>query len=60
MKAGTGHRSWVPAWTDAERKLWIAGYRAKLSVLLPYDEHPPGECDHCDALRELMREADED
>jgi hypothetical protein len=45
-------------WTSEEREAWIRAYNAGDPVELPYAEHDEGECETCDALRALMREAD--
>lgn len=44
-------------WTAEEREAWIVAELAGLPVLRAHPEHDPGECDHCDVLRELEREA---
>jgi hypothetical protein len=46
-------------WAPAERKAWMWAYLAGLPVQLPLEEHGIGQCSHCDALRELVREVNE-
>jgi hypothetical protein len=53
-------RTYAPDWTMTEREQWMADYRAGRAVLLPHAEHEVGECGHCDLLRAMMREVDDD
>jgi len=46
-------------WPPERREQWIRDYLAGRPVNLPMPEHEDGACGHCDALRALMREADE-
>jgi hypothetical protein len=52
--------SYAPDWSDEQRAEWKRDYDAGKPVLLPHPEHEPGECDHCDLLRQLMKESDDD
>jgi hypothetical protein len=45
-------------WGEGERNAWVWAYLAGLPVQLPLDDHPVGECGHCDALRELVAQVD--
>lgn len=47
-------------WTAAERGEYKAAYLADKPVATPFPEHDEGECEFCDALRALRREADEE
>lgn len=45
-------------WPAEQVAEWRRAYVADEPVVLPFAEHPPGECRHCDRIRELMREVD--
>jgi hypothetical protein len=53
------NQPWADKWNSAEREQWIEDYVAGMPVPLPLEEHDEGECEHCDALRVLMRDADD-
>jgi hypothetical protein len=48
------------SWTAAEREEYKAAYLADKPVATPFPEHDEGECEFCDTLRALRREADEE
>jgi hypothetical protein len=53
--------SYPENWTKNERESWITDYLAGKPVEWPSLDHGLDDldvCDHCDALRELMAEAD--
>lgn len=52
--------TYAPNWTAEQRDQWKAAYIAGRPVLLPHAEHDTGECSHCDLLRALMREAEDE
>lgn len=47
-------------WSHEQREEYKQAYLAGEAVEMPFLEHEPGTCDHCDALRTLIREADDD
>lgn len=51
--------TYAPDWTPEQRAAYVEAYKRGIPVELPMPEHGD-ECDHCNALRDLMREADED
>lgn len=46
-------------WTPEQIQKWKNDYLAVRPVVLPLRSHEPGECGHCDLLRQWAREADE-
>lgn len=46
-------------WTPEQVAEWKRAYAGDEPVELPYWEHGPGECEHCDLLREWAREVDD-
>lgn len=50
----------APDWDETERAEYRRRYLAGEPIALPFAEHHPGECDVCDALRELLTLADDE
>lgn len=51
--------TWAPGWSAERREKWKRAYNAGEPVQLPTEDHEPGECDHCDTLRDLMAEEED-
>jgi hypothetical protein len=47
-------------WTAVEREEYKAAYLAGDAVVTPMPEHDEGECEFCDTLRALRREAEKE